>query len=73
MEPKSTKMALQKDVQKMITNLSCRLTQEHASRGVGGPLKEFIQDPGPPGPRATRGQGAEGRGQGAGAPITLSR
>ena len=62
METKSIKMALQKDVQKMITNLSPDLTRRAAGRGVVGPLKELIQDPGPPGPRATRGQRAEGRG-----------
>ena len=40
LEPKSTKMALQKDVQKMITNLLCGPTQADARRGVVGPLKE---------------------------------
>ena len=39
-EPKSTKMALQKDVQKMITNLLCGPTKSLAMLGVGGPLKE---------------------------------
>ena len=42
LESKSTKMALQKDVQKMITNLSPDLTQAHAVLGVGGPLKGII-------------------------------
>ena len=53
-------MALQKDVQKMITNLSREPTRAHAMLGVGGSLKGIT------------GPGAGAVGQGVG-PITLSR
>ena len=74
LEPKSSKMALQKDVQKMITNLLCGPTQAAAGREVEGPLKEF---------KIQRTQRKKGQGPGPGereegqwsrrAPGTLSR